>query len=91
MFIRIEVQRKNQTLHQTWEFTVIDHSLYLDKYRLDEVIPPKRKGENIDYYNRLSDRDSNLHLDNVPLPEDVKEEALKQYISKITVKKWDRN
>ena len=95
MFGRIEVKRidKNpeSNIHQEWTFVLIEETLYLDLYRCDEVVPPKRKGRNIDFYNRLSQRDSNVHLEHVPLPEDVKEEALKLYVAKLSVKKWDRN
>jgi hypothetical protein len=95
MYVNITVKRIENygfirpNIHQEWTFTFIDETLYLNIYRCDEVMPPKRKGRNLIRYNRLADRDSNVTLENVPLPEDVKEEALKTFMSKISVKKWD--
>ena len=65
--------------------------MYLDKYSFGTITPPKRIPTNVQYYDRISPRDSDITKEEVPIPEDVKAEAIKIITDKITVKRWDRN
>ena len=91
MFQNIEVKRKNGNTIEKWEFYFSDYTLYLDRYFLGKITPPKKITTTLQYYDRTSPRDSNITKEAVPLPEDVKSEAIKIVADKITVKKWDRN
>ncbi|MFA6570174.1 MAG: hypothetical protein WCT77_02955 [Bacteroidota bacterium] len=87
----ISVKRKTGNIHETWVFTFINTTLYLDTYTKAEIVPPKRTGKIIDIYERIYHRNSTMTLDEVILPEDVKKEVTEKFLSLITVKKWDKN
>jgi len=83
------VKRKNGDIQQEWLFTLINETLFLDTYKqLQKVVGSQRQYETVLYYNKSFKRDNNITEAEIPLPDDVKKEALEQYISQITVKKW---
>lgn len=75
------VKRKNGDIQQEWSFTLINQTLILDRYS-------QRRYETVKHYDRIYKRNNNITEEAIPLPDDVKKEALEQYISQITVKKW---
>lgn len=83
------VKRKDGDIQQEWSFTLINQTLILDRYtQLEKVAGNQRRYETVKHYDRLYKRHNNITEAEIPLPEDVKKEALEQYISQITVKKW---
>lgn len=93
--MRIEVKRKVLNVTQKWIFGAPLSSepatLYLDEYTLAVVSPSQRNPRVIDKYDRILTRDNTLKTERVPLPDDVMEDARKQFIKMITIKKWDRD
>jgi hypothetical protein len=83
------VKRKNGDIQQEWSFTLINQTLILDRYsQLEKVAGSQRRYETVKHYDRKYKRNNNITEEAIPLPDDVKKEALEQYISQITVKKW---
>ena len=72
----------------TYDFYLLDGVLYLDVYREWEK-STKRSGYKFKRgYDRLNERDSHFKESEVPLTDEIKKEALKEFISKLSVKKW---
>jgi len=96
MYSLIQIKRKSKNnsykITESWKFTIIDETLFLDGYTKEKK--PIKKDENSDLlksksiYDRLFTQNSNITEEETPLPEDVKEEALNEYIKKLSVKKW---
>lgn len=83
------VKRNNGDIQQEWYFTLIESTLILNAYKqLQKVVGSQRQYETVLYYNRSYKRENTITEEAIPLPEDVRKEALEQYISQITVKKW---
>jgi hypothetical protein len=83
------VKRNNGEIRQEWSFYLIDQTLILDRYsQLEKVAGSQRRYETVKHYDRIYKRNNNITEEAIPLPDDVKKEALEQYISQITVKKW---
>ena len=91
--MRIEITRKEGNYTKLWVFSYFkesDLTLYLENYRYSLKIEGKRVHQVIQQYDRLMTRNNTLTVEEVPFPDEVKNEALKTFIDKITVKKWDR-
>ncbi len=81
----IKIRREIGLDAEEWSFVVIDEQIVLQDYaRLTR--PTKRHKEQCrDWYDRLNTRDCKLKLDEVPLPQDVADEALRGIQSKFRV------
>ena len=91
---RIEITKKDKhvgiKITEVWRFYLLDSTLYLDEY----IITRKegRKTISVDTYSRLEHRRSNLEENEVPLTNEIKQEALDNFINSINVKTWsERN
>ena len=72
----------------TYNFYFLDGVIYLDSYHKWEK-PTKRSGyKNKGFYDRLRERDSDIKESEVPFHEEIKKQALEEFTSRITVKKW---
>lgn len=72
----------------TYDFYFMDGTLYLDSYREWEK-PTKRSGYKLKgNYDRLRERDSSIKESEVPLGDEIKAQAMKEFISKLSVKRW---
>ena len=100
--ITVERNHPDGLQREVWRFIHIDNhsdvTLYLDVYscqsrptkRHNWKINPATRDKPSPHYSRLNHRDSGLTLEQVPLPEDVAQEAKEQFVSGVVVKKWDR-
>jgi hypothetical protein len=83
------IQEIDKLNYREWTFYIDGHNFWLDNYyEYTKENPRKRNFTTVKKYERLSGRNSNLKLDEVELPEWVKEEVVKQFVDKIEVKKW---
>lgn len=93
---RVTETLEDGLIQREWEFAPIDSwgsclQLVLDKYYEKERPTTRHKFQYSGVYSRLNSRDSNISLENVDLPDWVKEEVLNSFISKIkVVKQLDR-
>jgi len=82
-------KRKDELTLETWEFYFLDGILYLDKYLLcKRESKSKRKYETLKKYDRLRERDSTIEESQVPLTDEIKNEAFNQFVSKIKILRW---
>ena len=89
MNIRIERQSEDQLTRESWDFCLIDDCiLYLHYYSLQSR-PTRRHGWKVEcQYNFQNHRDS-IHIDKVPKPESVVQEAIQKATSQLRVE-WSR-
>lgn len=89
---QIVVERRIDELKvETFEFYQTDNKLYLDRYFISKREDVNKRKYNIDranYYYRLMERDSTLTEAQVPLTDDIKAQAIKQYVDSIKCLKW---
>jgi hypothetical protein len=92
--MRIEVIReyKDGLSRQVYTFWYFDdrHALVLDTYVYQERVGRKWKTAAFGYYSRLNERESSIAEAGVPLPDDVRIEAAKQFMSKLKVTLWSK-
>jgi hypothetical protein len=85
--------RQIDSLHQEqWYFYYDDSNqvLYLNKYYLMYRETTRHKWKTEKKYDRIDSRYSTLTQSEVPFSEDIKAQALQEYIQGIAVRLWDR-
>jgi hypothetical protein len=87
------IRKIDELTIEEWIFSFINGNIILNSYQLKQrQDKAQRKYRTIKNFNRFFGRDSNIEELNVPFPDDVKKEALEQFVSDIKVLKWgDRN
>lgn len=84
----VVIKSKNGDISVTEEYTFYlnDNVLWLDTY----VVKKKegRKTISVEYYDRLREQNSNIKEKDVPLTDEIKKEAIENFINKLSVKKW---
>lgn len=86
--MEIEKQIDELTLER-WRFSFIDRNIYLESYYvLQKESKRYRNYRILKKYERLSKRDSNTEESEVPFTDELKAEALNQFVSTIKVLKW---
>lgn len=74
---------------EEFDFYVSGTDLYLDRYLLlKKENKKKRKYSVLKLYSRLMLRDSTIKEDQVPLTDEIKAEAIKQFTDSIKCLKW---
>jgi hypothetical protein len=91
--IFITRQSSDQIHHAHWEFwfQLESMTLWLDSYTELERKTRRHVARPIRAYSRLEQRYSTIPVDEVPLPDDVTQEAhdkLMKMMQTVTVKKW---
>ena len=78
---------------EVWGFWYDDRSktLYLDKYLIMYRESKRHSWKVSKKYYRVIERDNSINLKDVPLTDEIKEQALKEHIKDIVVKKWNKN
>ena len=72
-----------------WRFTFIDKTLYLDGYALLQKESKRHKNFKVlKKYDRLMGRDNTIQESEVHFTDEIKAEALNQFVSTIKVLKW---
>ena len=89
MHSQIEFTNKTSLItHETWNFILIDNTLYLDGYKL------KTGKDLLKHYERLDHRSLNklcmIDKEDVPLTPEIKQQALSTLFDKINVEVWNR-
>jgi hypothetical protein len=86
--MEIEKQIDELTIEK-WRFSFIDRNIYLESYYILQKESKRHKNyRTLKKYERLSKRDSNVEESEVPLTDELKQEALNQFVSKIKILKW---
>jgi hypothetical protein len=86
--MEIEKQIDELTIEK-WRFRFIDRNIYLESYYILQKESKRHKNyRTLKKYERLSKRDSNVEESEVPLTDELKQEALNQFVSKIKILKW---
>lgn len=87
------VKQIDELTQEVWNFWFNNGNLYLDRYFLKKREDKKKRVyRNIKTYDRIFSRNNNIEEDEVPLPEEIKQEALRLFTSNIKVLKWsERN
>lgn len=89
MIITYEKQIDELTKEQ-FSFWVKDNIIILDSYfLLRRENTRKRTWNSLKKYERLSSRNSNITLQEVPLTEEIKTEVLQEYIKTLKVMTWE--
>ncbi|MEB3150553.1 MAG: hypothetical protein VKL60_16265 [Sphaerospermopsis sp.] len=87
----MEIQKQiDELTFEKWRFTFMDGSrIYLDGYSLLQKESKRHKTFKVlKYYDRLSSRDSTMLESEVPFTDELKQQALSQFVSKIKVLRW---
>ena len=80
---------KDELTKETWNFTLIRETLFLNGYQLlKRESTRKRKYIAVKKYDRLQRRDSTIEESEVPFTEEIKKEALQRYFETIDVRRW---
>jgi hypothetical protein len=87
----IEIIRQSDDLNrQVWQFDFMDYYnkplVVLNYYRLQSRPTKRHNWRNSEYWERLG-RGSSLKMDEVPLPDDVKQEALQAFMGQVRIVK----
>jgi len=86
MTIEIKIDDLNKEVYRFWENGT---HLVLDSYNLlNRENKRKQKWTYLKTYERLSDKQSTLSENEVPLTDEVKELILDEYIKLLSVKTW---
>ncbi len=86
--VEIHKQIDELTVEQ-WNFGLINDTLYLNSYFLLKKESKRHKNfKFLKKYDRLMHRDNTIQESEVPFTEELKTEALNQFMSKIKVLKW---
>ena len=102
MYTEVIREDPNGLNRQTWDFSIMDYhggfTIFLNGYS-QQVRPTKRHGWKVKIvdtatqrinmtYSRLDSRRRGLTEQEVPLPDDVAQEAKSKVVDSISVKKW---
>ena len=87
MRITIEIETGILT-KDTYSFYLMDNVLWLDSYTKFEKSTTGRKYKQVGFYDRLRQRDSSILESEVPLTDEIKLEAMDEFISRLSVKTW---
>jgi hypothetical protein len=80
---------KDELTKETWDFTLIRNTLFLNGYALlKRESTRKRKYTAVQRYDRLQRRNSNIEVSQVPFTNEIKKEALRTYFETIDVRRW---
>ena len=86
--MEIEKQIDELTIEK-WRFSFIDRNIYLESYYILQKESKRHKNyRTLKMYERLRKRDSNIEESEVPFTDELKQEALNQFVSKIKILKW---
>lgn len=88
--IKMEIEKQiDELTHERWRFSFINRNIYLESYYvLQKESKMHRNYQILKKYERLSKRDSNIEESEVPFTDELKAEALNQFVSTIKVLKW---
>jgi hypothetical protein len=67
-----------------------DHNLYLTAFATLERSTRRHDFRVKDNYRRIDARGTSLSVDDVEIPDDVRDEAIKQFMDSLTVEKWSK-
>jgi len=84
-------KRIDELTVETFGFCQIDNKIYLDRYYIKKREDTRKRNYVTDrkhFYNRLDQRDSTLTEAQVPLTDEIKAQAIKQYVDSIKCLKW---
>ena len=86
----MEIEKQiDELTHERWRFSFINRNIYLESYYvLQKESKMHRNYQILKKYERLSKRDSNIEESEVPFTDELKAEALNQFVSTIKVLKW---
>jgi hypothetical protein len=80
---------KDELTKETWDFTLIRDTLFLNGYELlKRESRKKRKYTAVQRYDRIQRRNSNIEESQVPFTNEIKKEALRTYFETIDVRRW---
>ena len=79
----------DELTEERFEFYQTENKLYLDKYFVSKrESTRKRNYHPIVRYDRLRERDNTITEDQVPFTDEIKAQAIKQYVDSIKCLKW---
>ena len=80
---------KDELTKETWNFTLLGETLFLDAYQLRKrENTRKRKYSAIKKYYRLGRKESTIEESEVPFTDEIKKEALQRYFETIDCRRW---
>lgn len=80
-------QAQDQLTIEEWAFRLNDENLVLHRYTLQTKQSKRHKFITSELYHRTYPNKSTLKVEDVPLPEDIKRQALEAFVAKISVVK----
>lgn len=89
MAAQIEIiQDELNKVQFTFYFDDYRYTLFLNKYLVFKRETKRHGWKCVSFYDRLNDRNSKIKESEVPLTEEIKQQALNEFFKIITVKKW---
>lgn len=91
MIEHVTIERKSDDglTQWTWRFYYDAQTLWLDYYSTAQRATRRHGFSVTECYSRLNIRASTMQESDVVLPADLKEEAIKKFCERITVKRWN--
>jgi len=86
----IEIKKQRNALRiEVWRFIIIRETLFLDRYFIAEKESTRhRKYNDVVRYDRVMTRGNSIEESEIPLTNEIKNEALNMYFDTINCKKW---
>ena len=79
----------DELTEERFEFYQTENKLYLDKYFVSKRESTRKRNYRILVrYDRLRERDNTITEDQVPFTDEIKAQAIKQYVDSIKCLKW---
>lgn len=78
----------SENKYELWRFIYLFDTIFLDSYAIFERQSKRHKYRQTKSYSRLNVRYCSIAEKDVPLTDEIKQEAFNEFISKIKVIKW---
>lgn len=88
--ITISVESEDKLHRETWRFWFNDFCLVLDSYHVEARSSRRHVFKTMDGYERIASHHAGgwLKEAEVPLPSEIRERAIREFMAKVTVVRW---
>jgi hypothetical protein len=88
--ITLSVESEDKLRRETWRFWLYNFRLVLDSYVVEARASRRNVFKVMDGYERIASHHAGGFLKEaeVPLPSEIRERAIREFMAKITVSRW---
>lgn len=83
------VRQKDPISKTTWTFVLRGTTFVLETYIDQYKILPSKNWRTKSRYDRVDGEDNSIDAEQIPIPDDVKEELIKTFTESLTIKIWN--